>query len=121
MPRRTAGGEDDLAGEVEHDGRDVVDVQLQAEGDEALAAQRHRTARSAAGAGPRALLGDRAGRLEVGDDDADRGLGQAGVLGQLGPGGRAEPAQGAEHRCGVVPPQALGADGRCGLTGQRTP
>ena len=107
-------------GEVEHDGRDVVDVQLQAEGDEARAAQRHRTTRSAADAWSRTFLRDRAGRLEVGDDDADGGLCQAGVLGQLGPGERAEPAQGAQDRCGVVPTQALGADGRS-LTGQRTP
>ena len=98
---------DHAAGEVEDHRRDVVDVELEAEGDVPVT-DAGRPAGPGGRARPPRLASSttRAVGLQVGHDGADRGLGQAGAAGPARPGwparrcaGRAAP----RRCCGAAP------------------
>ncbi len=95
----------DRAGQVDDHCGDVLDVGLEAD------THRPATGQGQSKPGPAAvatahLLGltDRAGLLEVTDDRAHRGLGQAGAAGELGAAGGPVVAQRPEHRRGIAAP-----------------
>ena len=117
-PRRTSatGAGDpvpDRAGQVEDDRGDVLDVGLEADADGPATRQREPEARAAAVTAAHLLVArDRAGLLQVADDRADRGLGEAGAAGELGAGGRAVVAQRPQH--------ALAASAAAGRPGSAT-
>ena len=95
----------DRAGQVDDHCGDVLDVGLEADTHRPAAGQGQPKPGPAAVATAHLLcLTDRAGLLEVTDDRAHRGLGQAGASGELGAAGRPVVAQRPEHRRGIAAP-----------------
>lgn len=111
------------AGQVDHAGGQVVDVDLQAEPGRPVAGQHESPGRAArSGAWRRLGLGDQPAGDEVLDDRGDGGPGEAGLRGEVGPGGRAfGGGYPAEHHGEVEFPQAALADRPHGSGGSRHP